>query len=80
LIEVGLNALLAGVDSPYLRLLAGLGRREEPEGPELFARVVEELGLAPGLSGDRDRASWAMARWWAELIVTGRLDRSRALT
>jgi hypothetical protein len=74
LIEAGLDALLAGLDSPSLRLLAGLGRREEPEAPELFARVVEELGLAPGIPCDHDQALWALARWWAGLIVQGKLD------
>jgi hypothetical protein len=74
LIKAGLDALLGGVDSPSLRLLAGLGRREEPEASELFVRVVEELGLVPDLPSDRDQALWAMARWWADLIVKGKLD------
>jgi hypothetical protein len=74
LIDAALNALLVGVDSPSLPLLAGLGRREEPEAPELFTRVLEELDLAPDLSADRDQRLWAMARWWADLIVRGKLD------
>jgi hypothetical protein len=74
LIEVGLSALLAGVDSPSLRLLAGLGRREEPEAPELFDRVLDELDLVPSLPADREQALWAMARWWCDLIVAGEID------
>lgn len=74
LIQAGLDALLEGVDTPSLRLLAGLGQREGSEAPELFVRVVEELGLAPDLPSERDQALWAMARWWAELIVKGKLD------
>jgi hypothetical protein len=74
LIAAGLSALLAGVDSPSLRLLAGLGRREEPEASDLFVRVVEELDLASELPASRDQALWALARWWSELIVSGKLD------
>ena len=74
LIEAALDALLSGVDSPSLVLLAGLRRREEPEAPELFTKVIDELDLAPGLPADRDERLWAMARWWAGLIVAGKLD------
>ncbi|MFE0463523.1 hypothetical protein ACFW1A_30155 [Kitasatospora sp. NPDC058965] len=74
LIAVGLDALLSGVDSPSLPLLAGLGRAEEPEAPELFAKVLEELDLVPDLPTDHEQALWAMARWWVRLIVSGKLD------
>ncbi|MFI5530031.1 hypothetical protein ACIA8O_15955 [Kitasatospora sp. NPDC051853] len=74
LIEAGLEALLGGADCPSLRLLAGLGRAEEAEAADLFERVLEELGLVSGLPGDEDQALWAMARWWAAMIVDGRLD------
>ncbi|WP_433858746.1 hypothetical protein [Streptomyces kronopolitis] len=37
LIQVGLDALIAGVDSPSLGMLAGLPRHEEPEAPALSA-------------------------------------------
>ncbi|MFE5586367.1 hypothetical protein [Kitasatospora sp. NPDC056531] len=74
LIAAGLDALLRGVDSPSLPLLAGLGRNEEPDAPELFTKVLEELDLVPDLPADRDQALWAMARWWAGLIVDGKLD------
>ncbi|MFF9647289.1 hypothetical protein [Kitasatospora aureofaciens] len=74
LIAAGLDALLSGVDSPSLPLLAGLGRAEEPDAPDLFAKVLEEFDLVPDLPTDRDQALWAMARWWARLIVAGNLD------
>lgn len=45
LIQAGLDALIAGVESPSLAMLAGLLRSEEPEAPELFDQVLEELGL-----------------------------------
>ncbi|GJF24659.1 hypothetical protein SHO565_52230 [Streptomyces sp. HO565] len=45
LIQAGLDALLAEVESPSLAMLAGLLRSEEPEAPALFDQVLEELGL-----------------------------------
>jgi hypothetical protein len=75
LIRAGLDAVLAGVNSPSMVLLAGLGRREEPEARELFSRVVEELGLGPG-----DIPAWpserrlAVLRWFAQLLIDGRID------
>lgn len=74
LIEAGLAALLAGLDTPSLRALAGLRRREEPEAPELFDRVLDELDLVPSLPTGPEQALWAMARWWCELIAAGELD------
>lgn len=74
LITAGLDALLSGLDSPSLAQLAGLARREEPEAPELFLRVLDELGLAPELPTNRPQALWAMAHWWADQIVNGEID------
>lgn len=45
LIQAGLDALIAGVESSSLAMLAGLLRSEEPEAPALFDQVLEELGL-----------------------------------
>lgn len=47
LIATALSALLDGVDSPSLPLLAGLTRREEGEAHDLFNAVVNELNIAP---------------------------------
>jgi hypothetical protein len=75
LIQLGLDALVAGVDAPSLASLAGLSRAEEPDAGELFDRVAEELGLVPAdlPSAPVDRA-WALVRWWAQLMVDGTLD------
>jgi hypothetical protein len=74
LIQAGVDALLAGVDSPTLPLLAGLTRREEPEAPSLFDRVADELGLVPAeLPTDPASRAWALVRWWAQMIVDGEL-------
>ncbi|MFK0254979.1 hypothetical protein [Streptomyces sp. NPDC090445] len=74
LIQAGLDALLAGVESPSLALLAGLTRSEEPEAQELFDRVLEELGLVVEVPGDERAAAWAKAYWLAGRIVDGSLD------
>ena len=49
LIATALRALLEGVDSPSLPLLAGLSRREEGEAHDLFRAVTVELDIAPPL-------------------------------
>lgn len=74
LIQAGLNALISGVESPSLAMLAGLLRSEEPEAPALFDQVLEELGLLFHPPADRRTAKWAMAHWVADQIVDGSLD------
>lgn len=74
LIQAGLDALLADVDSPSIPLLAGLARSEEPEAPELFDQVLDELGLLFEPPADPTAAKWALAYWLAEQITDGGLD------
>lgn len=74
LIQAGLDALIAGVESPSLAVLAGLLRSEEPEAPELFDHVLEELGLLFHPPADPRAAKWAMAYWIAGQIADGSLD------
>ncbi|SHM89497.1 hypothetical protein SAMN05216499_11618 [Actinacidiphila paucisporea] len=74
LIQAGLNALLAEVESPSLALLAGLLRSEEPEASALFDQVLEELGLLFHPPADPRAAKWAMAYWVAGQIADGSLD------
>ncbi|MFB7368444.1 hypothetical protein ACFC0D_01135 [Streptomyces sp. NPDC056222] len=74
LIQAGLDALMAGVESPSLAMLAGLLRSEEPEAPALFDQVLEELGLLFQPPADPRAAKWAMAYWIAGQIVDGSLD------
>ncbi|MEV6164130.1 hypothetical protein AB0L71_19760 [Streptomyces sp. NPDC052052] len=74
LIKTGLEALIAGVESPSLAMLAGLLRSEEPEAPELFDRVLEELGLLFVAPADPRAAKWALAYWIAGQIADGSLD------
>lgn len=74
LIQAGLDALIAGVESPSLAMLAGLLRSEEPEAPALFDQVLEELGLFFHPPADPRAAKWAMAYWVAGQIADGTLD------
>ncbi|MFC8239266.1 hypothetical protein [Streptomyces sp. NPDC057284] len=74
LIQVGLDALIAGVESPSFVMLAGLLRIEEPEAPALFDQVQEELGLLFQPPADPRAAKWAMAYWIAGQIADGSLD------
>lgn len=73
LIRAALDAVLAGVDSPALVELAGLGRSEEPEAHDLFARVIDQLEIAPTLPDDPAAARWELVRWWCQLIVDQKL-------
>lgn len=74
LIQAGVDALIAGVESPSLAMLAGLLRSEEPDAPELFDQVLEELGLPFHPPADPRAAKWAMAYWIAGQIADGSLD------
>ncbi|MEU8971216.1 hypothetical protein AB0D11_18380 [Streptomyces monashensis] len=74
LVQAGLDALMAGVESPSLAVLAGLLRSEEPEAPALFDQVLEELGLLFRPPAGPRAAKWAAAYWIAGRIVDGSLD------
>ncbi|MGW3275769.1 hypothetical protein ACWDFH_30545 [Streptomyces kronopolitis] len=74
LMKVGLDALLAGVESESLAMLAGLGRNEELEASDLFERALHELGLEIEVPPDPRSAKWALAYWRAERMVNGYLD------
>ncbi|MEV0090245.1 hypothetical protein [Streptomyces sp. NPDC050738] len=77
LVQLGLDALMADIESPSLPLLAGLARNEYGQAPELFDLVLGEMGLLPLASEDLTKARWTAARWWAAQIVAGRLDPIR---
>ncbi|MFJ3950505.1 hypothetical protein ACIPXV_10605 [Streptomyces libani] len=74
IIQAGLDALLAGVESESLAMLAGLGRNEELEAPDLFERVLYELGLDVDVPAEARAARWALAYWLAGQMVDGSLD------
>ncbi|MFK0026347.1 hypothetical protein [Streptomyces sp. NPDC090798] len=74
LVQLGLDALMADLETPSLPLLAGLARGEYPQARELFDLVLEEMGLLPLASEDLAKARWTAARWWGGQIVAGQLD------
>ncbi|WP_232247375.1 hypothetical protein [Kitasatospora azatica] len=74
LIRAALDALISGIESPSLAMLAGLLRSAESEAPELFDQALEELGLVFVAPSDPRAATWAFAYWIAGQIVDGSLD------
>ncbi|MEV4489623.1 hypothetical protein AB0K04_05835 [Micromonospora coxensis] len=66
---VAAQALAEGLDSPSLRVLAGLSRGEYREARELLDQVVDELGL-PELP-DEDQAVWEVVVSYARRLVSG---------
>ncbi|MER5934212.1 hypothetical protein [Streptomyces sp. NPDC002054] len=74
LIQAALRALMAGVDTPSLPLLAGLLRSEKGEAKELFGQVADELGFGFHPPEGYWEGRLALARWWAAEIVGGWLD------
>jgi len=73
IIETALQALLEGVESPNLPLLAGLGRQEESEAHDLFRRVADELDIAPPSPVDTESARWELVRWACEAVIEGKI-------
>ncbi|MFD7631643.1 hypothetical protein ACFV7Q_37515 [Streptomyces sp. NPDC059851] len=74
LTEAALRAVCAGVDTPSLLHLAALNRCEHDLAPELFGRVMDELGFGFHPPQDYWEGRLALARWWACEIVGGWLD------
>ncbi|MEU8762590.1 hypothetical protein [Streptomyces sp. NPDC048659] len=77
-VEAGVTALVLGVETESLPLLAGLTRAEGERAEGLFDRVVDELGLRPGLPADTtglpwEAARWELVRWWLGLVDNGSL-------
>jgi hypothetical protein len=72
LIQMALDALLDGVDTPALR--QWLVSLEEPKAHDLFAQVIHELELVPSLPAHSVEARWELVRWWCQLVVDGGLS------
>lgn len=69
LIDAALRALISGVESPSLPLLAGLSRHEEGEAHDLFRAVASELNLEPPTPLDTRAERWSLVRWLCESIA-----------
>jgi len=71
IVETACDALVAGLDSPSLGMLAALSAREaDVEVPELLPVVLGELGLAP-IVRDSDAAREAAVSALAARLVAG---------
>ena len=66
--ELATDALVRGLDSPALRILAGQNPSDTDVSRELFAEVLTELSI-PVLG--TDEALWRLVRLTAEQIVNG---------
>ena len=72
--EIAVEALVRGLDSPALRVLAGQARSDVRDSADLFRVALDELGIE---LPDADRARWQLARRTAGQIVTGRIGAAR---
>jgi hypothetical protein len=72
--EIATEALIRGLDSPALRVLAGQARWDVRDSSDLFRVALDELGIE---LPDADRAQWRLARRTADDIVTGRMGAAR---
>jgi len=69
--EVAIDALEEGIDSPALRMLAGLVKNEIPEAATIFSRALKELGF-PELSRRDAVRVYAIAV--SEQILNGKIS------
>jgi hypothetical protein len=72
--EIATEALVRGLDSPALRVLAGQARWDVRDSSDLFRVALDELGIE---LPDADRAQWHLARRTASEIVAGRIRAAR---
>jgi hypothetical protein len=72
--EIATEALVRGLDSPALRVLAGQARWDIRDSSDLFRVALDELGIE---LPDADRAQWHLARRTAGEIVAGRIRAAR---
>jgi hypothetical protein len=75
--EIATEALVRGLDSPALRILAGQSRDDVRDSADLFRVALDELGIDPP---DADSAQWHLARRTAGDIVAGRIRPARGAT
>lgn len=66
--ELAANALVRGLDSPSLRILAGQRPADVRDSADLFERALDELGFTVPAP---DEAAWSLARVTAQQIGEG---------
>src|SRR3954452_16663594 len=75
--EIATEALVRGLDSPALRVLAGQSRDDVRDSAELFRVALDELDID---LPDADSAQWYLARRAAGDIVAGRIRPAHGAT
>lgn len=75
--QIATEALLRGLDSPALRVLAGQPRGDVRDSADLFRVALDELGID---LPSPDSAQWLLARHTAGQIVAGRISPARGAT
>jgi hypothetical protein len=75
--ELATDALVRGLDSPTLRVLAGQPPDDVRESADLFRVVINELGIE---LPDADTAQWHLVRRTAANMVTGRIRPAHGAT
>ena len=67
---IATDALVRGLDSPSLRLLAGTSPRDVRDARDLLWSALDELGIA---KPSQTEARWLLVRGWAHDIIANRL-------
>jgi hypothetical protein len=69
---IAAEAIVRGVDSPSLRQLAGLGRRDDTRDiRDLYRAAMDELGID---IPDADALRWEYVHFWAQRMLDGSLS------
>lgn len=66
--QLATDALVRGLDTPSLRVLAGQDPADVRDSADLFRRALDELGVSLPA---HDEAAWSLARMTAQGIVDG---------
>lgn len=66
--QLATDALIRGLDTPSLRVLAGQNPADVRDSADLFRRALDELGVSLPA---HDEAAWSLARMTAQGIVDG---------
>ncbi len=74
--EIATEALVRGLDSPALRVLAGQSRDDVRDSADLFGLALDELGID---LPDADSALWHLARRAAGDMVAGQIRPARGV-
>src|SRR3954451_22552697 len=70
--NLGADALVRGLDSPSLRLLAGQTHYDSPlDSRDLFVAALDEMGIEEPQESD---AAWRLIRLTASRVVAGTID------